>query len=401
MDDLDCMNRTEKSVLKITRLKIGALYIPLFTWALFLSMLGQLVPFLRSEFGFSMAQTGLFMTMQSIGSMISILFCMLFLDTFNKIKSLGLAILLFGLFVAAIGYSAFIFITLSVFVLIGLSSGMNNTLSNAVISDLLPDKKSSYLNLTHAFFGLGGILGSMGASLFASMFGGRGAFIVFGVISVVFALYYIYVFRQEMRLPLMPKHLPVNQRISDLVAVIRRKGMKEVIVASILFAYFQVNILFWGPSFYIEESDDPLTGALALTLFFAGTALSRFIGSKFANKYKPHIFIFLFGILTAAAVIASILFSNLAVSLLFFGIIGFAAGNILPQLFAQSCAIAPDKSSVASGLVLMGYTLMAFVAPPMMGFIGDTWGLRYGFILMAATILLAGLVSRSFKKISV
>jgi len=247
----------------------------------------------------------------------------------------------------------------------------------------------------------GGILGSLGANLFLSAFGGRRAFTVLGAIIFAFALYFIFVFKREMNMPLISEHIPIKQRLIELSEVIHRKGIKEVVIVSILFASFQVNMLFWGASYYIERSGNPMLGAFALALFFTGTGFSRFVVSKYSNKYKPYTFISICSVLTAVAMLFLILISNPVISLIFYGVIGFAAGNIWPQLITQSCTLAPDKSSAATGLVLLGYTLTAFVAPAIMGFIGDTLGLKYGFLLMAVMIFLAGIVSRSFKKYTV
>lgn len=147
-------------VFKESRCRAFSVYPIFFCYAFYLATLGQLIPYMQSKYNLALGTAGLFSTLQSIGGIIAVIICIVYLDIMNKPKVLGLLGICFAVQMVVLGVAPNLLIIYMLFLIVGCVNSMVNTLSNAVVSDYTNHRRSFYLNLLHGFFGLGGAVGS-------------------------------------------------------------------------------------------------------------------------------------------------------------------------------------------------------------------------------------------------
>ncbi len=370
----------------------------LFCYALFYALLGQLIPFFRETYGLNMTEAGLFSIMQFIGSVISTILCIFFLDIFNKPKLLGLALLFFSACIAITGMNLLFPFVLICFCLIGLLMGAMDVLSSAVISDISGDNKAYNINIMQAFFGFGGVMGPLIALFFLDSLGENTVIFIISALSCASALYYIFIFRKEMKDKILNSAGQIRQNIKNVFVVYKKKGMINVFLISVLVAFFEVTVSFWYPSFYIIHMDNKNASAIAIIAYFAMLTLGRLFGSRISRLHKPYVLIAWGSLFTLLFALISVLFKSIYISVAALAACGFFNGGLFPQTFAQSCYIAPENSAMASGLVIFGITISLFFGPLVIGTLGDWIGLKYALIINAFILLPVIYLGLSLKK---
>jgi len=136
---------------------IPAMILAIYVYGSIAALLGTILPQLGRQFSLSEAQLGYLALSQALGLTIASLAVGPIVD--NKGKKTGLVGGLGGITVAllSLAFSASYLHALLSMLLLGLGGGMVVTGSNALISDVAEDKRSSALNLLNLFFGLGGL----------------------------------------------------------------------------------------------------------------------------------------------------------------------------------------------------------------------------------------------------
>ena len=162
-------------------------------------MLGQLIPYLQDKHGLALGTAGLISTLQSIGGIVAVLICIVYLDAFNKPKVLGLLGLCFAFLMVVLGVVPYIVLIYILFLFVGLVNSLVNTMSNAVVSDYTMHKRSFYLNMMHGFFGLGGAIGSQMTSVLSRAVDMGMTIVFFGVFVLLCMIGYMTVSYTHLR----------------------------------------------------------------------------------------------------------------------------------------------------------------------------------------------------------
>jgi len=378
--------------------KVFSVYPIFFCYAFFLSMLGQFIPYMQERHGIALGGAGFFSTLQSVGGIVAVLICVVFFDALNKPKVLGLLGLCFAGLMALLGTAPYIWLVFGLFLFVGFTNSLLNTLSNAVVSDYTMGRRGLYLNLLHGFFGLGGAVGSQVTRAVSAAFDMGQAFVYFGGFSLLCVCMYILTIRDDFHRPLLRVKATFAEHIFELKKAARIKGMGFVAAVSFFNAFVFINVLYWTYSFVLGIDHSPALAALAVTAYFIALTISRFLSARFTRRFGPRAFVSI-GSLTGVvfAVLAS--FSGSSVfAILMFGMVGLSTGNNFPQIMAESCTLAPRNTAAASGIMMLGYFLATIIAPPLIGWIGDVLGLRYGLLLNALMLIPAGLLALGFRK---
>ena len=137
-------------------------YPPVATLALYASVTGALVPAIRAAFpGLTLAGAGLFSTLQSLGTAASVILCFCIFSALNKARVMALFQMLLAVCTILFGLNHVLLLLYALFFFIGLFSNIVDTLSNAVLADLLPQRKAFHIGLLQALWAAAGALGSL------------------------------------------------------------------------------------------------------------------------------------------------------------------------------------------------------------------------------------------------
>ncbi|MFN0200707.1 MAG: MFS transporter [Bacteroidia bacterium] len=124
---------------------------------------------------------------------------------------------------------------------------------------------------------------------------------------------------------------------------------------------------------------DKVSAALALTVFMGGTALGRIIGDFLTYRLGRYRLLFLNNVVTIIGLCVLILTAQFYTALLGFFLVGLGISTILPLVYSIAGDTKGDAPSVSIAKITgMGYAAYV-VAPPVIGFLADSFSLRIGF----------------------
>jgi fucose permease len=149
------------------------------------------------------------------------------------------------------------------------------------------------------------------------------------------------------------------------------------------------------PKFIMERTGLPLEKAgLGTSLYFAARTIGAFLGAILLVKISGRNFFIVSMAVAVAAMGIMLAFSGLWVILVMIFILGFAAANIFPIIFAIALRKKPGLENEVSGLMIMGVAGGAII-PLIMGIVADRTGQVGAMIVLLLAIFY--LLYTSFK----
>ncbi|WP_039056415.1 MFS transporter [Enterobacter sp. Bisph1] len=169
-----------------------------------------------------------------------------------------------------------------------------------------------------------------------------------------------------------------------------------VVVLAMAFAEGSAND--WLPLLMVDgHGFSPTSGSLIYTGFTLGMTVGRFTGGWFIDRYSR-----------VSVVRASALMGALGIGLIIFvdspWVAGFSvilwglgASLGFPLTISAASDTGPDAAIRVSVVATTGY-LAFLVGPPLLGFLGEHYGLRSAMLVVMALVLIAALVARAVAK---
>ncbi|MGY5957697.1 MFS transporter [Kosakonia sp. BK9b] len=166
-----------------------------------------------------------------------------------------------------------------------------------------------------------------------------------------------------------------------------------VIVLAMAFAEGSAND--WLPLLMVDgHGFSPTSGSLIYTGFTLGMTVGRFTGGWFIDRYSRVAVVRASAILGALG-IGLIIFVDSAwvagVSVILWGL-GASLG--FPLTISAASDTGPDAPTRVSVVATTGY-LAFLVGPPLLGFLGEHYGLRSAMLVVLSLVLVAALVARA------
>lgn len=169
-----------------------------------------------------------------------------------------------------------------------------------------------------------------------------------------------------------------------------------VVVLAMAFAEGSAND--WLPLLMVDGHDfSPTSGSLIYAGFTLGMTVGRFTGGWFIDRYSR-----------VAVVRASAMMGALGIALIIFvdvdwiagvSVILWGAGASLgfPLTISAASDTGPDAPTRVSVVATTGY-LAFLVGPPLLGFLGEHYGLRSAMLVVLALVIVAALVAKAVAK---
>ena len=363
------------------------------TWASFMMFAASAIivavslPEISASFSTNLSEGGGIETARSFVVLIVLLLAGMLAQRWGKKRflTLGQYLIAAGLLLASFAPN---YATLVVAMMItGIGAGFSEALLNPLIIETHPRQSGKYLNIGHAFYPVGVMLGAllfgelltMGASwrfLFRVAAGGA---------LIVAILFTVSRFPPEER---------DNTSYPKLFTGIVAQGMFWLFaIAIFLGASIESAFTFWSRSYvgaYLSEV--PRSGALAVVLFAAAMAAGRFLAGFLAGRTSLSNIMIGSGLLGTAV---SFLIPTASSLTAFYGLLalaGLATACFWPTIMAEAEAYL-DVNSTILFILLACVGIIGFgLTPWVLGLIGDTAELRAGFavipLLFIALVLL-------------
>ncbi len=279
-------------------------------------------------------------------------------------------------------------------IILGLGAGaIDSGLNNHVALHF----KASHMNFLHCFYGVGVSLSPYLMSQALSNIGWRGgyryAFYVQAVIAVLLII----------SVPLWKKTSISDESEEEtsvtlsLLQMAKMSDVRMVWVIMLVTNAIEYACGVWGSTYLVEEKGfETQYGALALTIYYVGMSIGRFVSGLLADKISAWKRIGIGTVLLAPAVSLMLLPLHGTVSVIGLFLIGLGNGSIYPNMIHLTPHNFGKKvsQSIMGSQIAFAY-IGVMIAPPMVSLISNLFGIKVYPVLLAA-LYVAMVISLKF-----
>ena len=245
--------------------------------------------------------------------------------------------------------------------------------------------KASHMNFLHCFYGVGVSLSPYIMSQAFENVGWRGGYrYAFYVQSAIAILLII-------SLPMWKKSSSEEQEEEEkgvsltLLQMAKNRDVQKIWVIMLMTNAIEYACGVWGSTYLVEEKGFSIEkGALALTIYYVGMSLGRFLSGLLANKIKTWKRIFIGSVILAPAILIMLLPLPNVFAVLGLFLIGLGNGSIYPNMIH----LTPHNFGKEVSQSIMGSQIAfayigVMLAPPMVSLISGVFGIKVYPVLLA------------------
>jgi len=388
---------------KETRFLFWALLSNFVLFGVTLTIIGATVPKIIRAFDWSYTITGVVLSSGSVGY-----FSSSFLSGFLIKKFGSKRILIGGLFLGAIGLLLFArhsspLFNLSLTFLLGVGQGGTETVTNVSVIQMEKEGESRLMNLLHAAFCVGAIIGPFISGMLIATGRWQVAYRLSSAACLLMAVLFLFLSFAHIRQEKLD-----TQNGGKTASILFNPLLVVFFLILFLYVGTELGTSNWVAEYYVEilKSSSSI-GAYIVSLFWTGLLLGRLsISFWYKERSQSGLLIFLASLCTIALLCAiSVKNPWLAGFSFFMAGIGYSA--IYPVVMGLVGQHFQYGQSVAVGFVAMGGGIGSFMFPFLMAFISDHLGLRQGFffyvsvnVLMVALTIVVKRLIRGHNRVS-
>ncbi len=363
-----------------------------------LTLIGAALPQILSEFHWSYTATGAVISAGAVGYFISTFLCGIGVSRFGP-----KFVVVSGLMIQAVGLALFaatpmVISNLLLQFLIGTGQGGTEVVVNFSVVRMEKSGQSRLMNLMHAAFSFGAIIGPfIVGKLAGAESNWRIIYRALALVSVIMAASMLF--------------LPFSRLERDDAPGEKRHKNLHLLKHPMLILSFLILLLYVGPEmgisswvaeYYVKVLKSTSSfGAYMVSLFWIGILIGR-IGISFGYRgsRQPELLLALASICLVSLLFATLMRKAAPAGAGFF-VAGLGYSAIYPVVITLVGASFPKSQSVAIGFTSTGGGIGAFAFPFVMAAISDRFGLKSGFfffvMLNAAMAALAWAVIRQVR----
>jgi MFS transporter, FHS family, glucose/mannose:H+ symporter len=272
----------------------------------------------------------------------------------------------------------------------GLGFGAIDGGVNGLVLDLYPESRGRALNLAHICFSLG----ALGSPLVVGRALEAGLPWQAPIIATALAAIVIAVLLAIGPLPSGRHARPVGDG-DGAPGASWRVGLAWVLVglgiAIGCYVAAEIGVSNWLVRFLDSATIGLATAALAL--YWGALSLGRLASAAWSDRFDHARLAAVSATVSGIALVAAVAVPSIPMSILLFGVVGFAFGPIYPLIMAVAGDRYPKRSAAVSGLLAGCAVVGSVFYPPLMGFMSVTVGLApamtgAGILALAAGIAL-------------
>ena len=258
--------------------------------------------------------------------------------------------------------------------------------------------KASHMNFLHCFYGVGVSLSPYIMSQAFENVGWRGGYrYAFYVQSAIAILLII-------SLPMWKKSSSEEQEEEEkgvtltLFQMAKNRDVQKVWVIMLMTNAIEYACGVWGSTYLVEEKGFSIEkGALALTIYYVGMSLGRFLSGLLANKIKTWKRIFIGSVILAPAILIMLLPLPNVFAVLGLFLIGLGNGSIYPNMIH----LTPHNFGKEVSQSIMGSQIAfayigVMLAPPMVSLISGVFGIKVYPVLLALLYIVMVITIKCF-----
>jgi FHS family glucose/mannose:H+ symporter-like MFS transporter len=354
--------------------------------ALAYGLLGPSLPLLADTYRVDFSEQGALMTLYALGYLLAVLAGGYAADRRGKERLLTVGFATMGVGLLAAGYSSTYAHGLAALGAIGAGGGFLEMTVTAIVSDRLPDKRGTALNLLQFVFGLSSVSPLLVTWALASTGSWRIPFYALGAIALLLGSSSLMVPRRR-----------VDSRnritISGAAAVYRRPRLWVIAATEGIYAFSEVSLLSWAATYLVSaRGASPARANGALSLFWVLFALGRLGCSALSSRIRPDRIIVVLTAASTATLSAAILVSSSQTAWFLMAMTGLFYSGVFGTILAYAGDTYPHYSGTVFGLVLAVAAAGAVAGPWLIGTIAETTNLALALGAVALAMLITGAI---------
>jgi fucose permease len=362
-------------MLHLTDRATGRLYILFLcsfaTFGVLFTVTGAALPHIIRTFKWSYALTGVVLAASSVAYFFST-----FASGFLVQRFSPKAVLITGLLIGAACMSFFVgwpspWLNLGLNFGLGLCQGTIELVTNLQVIHMERKGQSRLMNLMHAGFSMGAIIGPAAVGYLLGT--GSGGIIVFRVAAALLALMALL-----FGLTPFPRIALEAPRERGRVTLLAQPLLLFLTLFLLLYVGSELGISTWVSEYFVKVlSTSASTGAFAVSLFWVGIFAGRLAISYFYRGTRQELVAMALCILSVISLGVMLLVRSQAAATVGVLLAGLGSSGVYPLLMAIVGRY--FKSGVAVGTAATGGAMGAFVFPFLMAVLAQTVGLTGGF----------------------
>lgn len=361
------------------------------------SLIGSAWPAMHTELNISVEAVSIVTFLVSACTVLSSVFSARILNKLGTARVTAFSTLMTA--VALLGFSfapSFLFM-LPLAVILGLGAGaIDSGLNNYVALNF----KASHMNFLHCFYGVGVSLSPYLMSLALSNIGWRGgyryAFYVQSGIAILLIVS-IPLWKKTSSAELSPEEKNVNLSVLQMAKMPDVRWVWVIMLATNAIEY---ACGVWGSTYLVEEKGfETEQGALALTIYYVGMSIGRFVSGLLSGKISTWKRIGIGAVILAPAVALMLLPLHGTASVIGLFLIGIGNGSIYPNMIH----LTPHNFGKTVSQSVMGSQIAfayigVMLAPPAVSLISGLFGIKIYPVLIAVLYAVMVIALKCFVK---
>jgi fucose permease len=350
-----------------------------------MTIAGASLPSIIRSFNWSYLVTGFVLSASALGYFISTFVCGFLVQKFQPKLVLVIGLCLGAASMLFFARTPLPLLNFLLFFLVGLCQGTIEIVSNLEVIHMEQKGQSRLMNLLHAAFSVGAIVGPafVGALVWLHL----GWIIVFpvtaGLLAVMGALFGI------TRFPRTAEQKETGAPSG--VTLLRQPLLLLFTLMLLLYVGSELGVSNWVSEYFVKVLSAPVSmGAFSVSLFWGGLFTGRLSISLIYHGARQERLLLVLTLLSTAALALALVFSSLALAAIFIFLAGLGYSSVYPMI--MSLVGKSYRSGVAVGIAATGGGIGSFTFPFLIAVFFDVFGLRGGFwIYVAINVLLTGL----------
>lgn len=356
------------------------------------------LPYLSQELGLTYAQTGALVSLFHGSSMVANLGSGAVVDIVGRrVVIQAMALVLGALAMIAVGFSAGIVGLIVPIVVIGLTNNLWHPAAISYLSHAFPNARGLALSIHTLGATFGDMLAPLAVGTLLTVVSWRSAasLSALPVFLVAAALLLVLREQQPMGATAGLRTRPAADYIAGVLQLVRDKAVMSLCIMAGFRSMTQNGLLVFIPLYLVSVLEaSPVVLGFAMMALQAGGILAGPIAGAWSDRAgrQPVALICLTATTIAVAAFTQVGSLTAFVGLVF--VLGFALFSVRPVIHSWTMDLADDRMAGTAVSVLFGIqSAFTLLVPTVGGLIADQWGLQAVFYLLAATSLIATVIT--------
>ena len=278
-------------------------------------------------------------------------------------------------------------------VVLGLGAGaIDSGLNNYVALHC----KASHMNFLHCFYGVGVSLSPYLMSRALSNIGWRGGYRYAFYVQLVITILLI------ASIPLWKKGSSEEMEEKSVnltfLQMAKKAEVRQVWIIMLVTNAIEYACGVWGSTYLVAEKNFEMKyGALALTIYYAGMSIGRFVSGLLANKISTWKRIWIGVSILAPAIVIMLLPLPGIVTVIGLFLVGLGNGSVYPNMIHLTPHnFGKDVSQAIMGSQISFAYMGVMLAPPMVSLISGMFGIKVYPVLLAVFYIIMVVALKCF-----